>query len=152
MKTRVVCTRNAIETEEIGKKFSKNVKPGDVILLDAELGGGKTTFTKGLVRGLGFTNRVISPTFTLIRTYSKKIKNQKSKINNISIVYHVDLYRLKNKKDLRSLDLKEMLENPEAITIIEWPSLLRNLKIKNKISEIKFEYADSNTRQLTING
>ena len=148
-------TKNASETEKIGSDFAQKVKSGSVILLFGELGSGKTTFVRGFVAGLEFENRVISPTFMIVRQYEPRIKNpsvnlRTSHESGIQKIYHLDLYRFKNKKDLNSLDLKEMLEDKNAVTLIEWPELIQQSFSKNSF-EIQFSYINENERRISVN-
>ena len=106
-------SKSAKETEKIGEKFAKHLKPGDVVCLYGDLGYGKTTFVKGVAKGLGLTARITSPTFTIIRTY-----------NNM---HHVDLYRIEDETQLAEIGIKEILEDPSSIKLIEWPEKMAEL-------------------------
>lgn len=105
------------DTLKIGKLIAKNLKKGDIICLFGELGSGKTTLAKGIAQGLGIKkNRIISPSFVLIRQYSK------AKLP----FYHFDLYRLKMPKDIFVLGYEEYLYG-NGITVIEWADRLKYL-------------------------
>ena len=82
-------TKSPEQTEKLGEDFAKNLKPQDVVFLIGNLGSGKTTFTKGIARGLGIKNRILSPTFIVVRSHSTA--NER-----IQTLYHLDLYRLKD--------------------------------------------------------
>src|SRR3989344_5449080 len=99
------------ETKDLAKKLAKNFK-GGVIGLFGELGAGKTMFTQGFANGLGIKEKIISPTFVLIRQH--KIPNS----NNL--LFHVDLYRLEKLKDLKQLGLRDSWSNPKDMVLIEW--------------------------------
>ena len=131
------------DTKSLAEKFSKLIKQGDFILLSGNLGVGKTTFIKYLINSLQKANKqkiteVTSPTFTVINEYQiKKI-----------LIKHYDLYRIKNKKELNNLGIKEDLK--DQITIVEWPEIVKKIKIKNSIKLI-FEYKKNYTeRYLSI--
>jgi len=109
-----ITTQSADETEKAGELFASDIKPGDIVCLYGELGAGKTTFVHGFVKGLGFEDRVMSPTFTIIRTY------QKNNIKKMSC-YHIDLYRLDGKINIESLGIDEILSDKNSIALIEWP-------------------------------
>ena len=105
------------DTLKIGKVIAKNLKKGDIICLFGELGSGKTVLTKGIACGLGIErNGVISPSFVLIRQHSQ----------GRLPLYHFDLYRLKEIKDILSLGYEEYLYD-EGITVIEWADRLKQL-------------------------
>ena len=100
MAGRSFLTRSAEETMELGRQVARQLAPPVVVLLVGDLGAGKTTFAKGLVAGLGAAaeKEVTSPTFTLVQEYG-------SQQENALRVYHVDLYRIENQRDLETLGL-----------------------------------------------
>ena len=127
-----------IETKQIAENFAKNRK-SNIIALIGELGAGKTTFTQGFAKGLGIKDRIISPTFVLVRQH--KIPNSKG------IFYHIDLYRLENPKDLKELGITEFWSNPENIVLIEWAEKIKASLPKNTIW-ISFKSMSSNQREI----
>mgnify|MGYP001236678115 CR=1 FL=1 len=132
------------KTEELASKFSKKLKPGNVVFLYGEMGVGKTTFIRYLINNFQKNNKlemteVTSPTFNLLNEYQ---------INQIKI-NHYDLYRLKKTEEIDNLDLFEDIIN--TITLIEWPQIIEK-KPKNLI-ELIFEYGiDHQTRSVQIKG
>lgn len=126
---------SAAETRRYGELFSKVLTGGDLIVLVGALGGGKTTFTKGILKGLGYRGRVLSPSFTLVREYStKKLK-----------AYHIDLYRL-NRKQALELGIEDFIYSQDNITLIEWGDRIdREL---DKYIVVKFSYLAEDQRQL----
>ena len=131
-------TCNINQLDEICSSFSKELKIGDVILLNGDLGAGKTTFTKFLVQHLGGNfEEVTSPTFNLMHQYHTKSFD----------VWHFDLYRLKSKDELYNIGLEDVLTN--GIAILEWGEIAKSLLNKNYI-EIFFQYAnDPNGRKIS---
>ena len=131
------------KTKFIAKVFAKNIKVGDVLFLIGELGVGKTTFIKFLINFFQINKNhsvteIPSPTFNLINEYQ---------IDSL-ILKHYDLYRIKNEKELNSIGIFE--DNSEQITLIEWPEIIKQNKIKNIIN-LHFEYdEDYNNRFLNI--
>ena len=122
-----ICNRPE-QTFDLGEKFSRELRGGDVILLKGELGAGKTLFAKGILHGLGYdADEVTSPSFTLVNLY---------KTNDLD-VYHIDLWRLdamSNASDAVGLD--EILEDPKAVAIIEWSDRLASMPAAKRIIEI----------------
>lgn len=111
---------------ELAKQIAKIVEPGMIILLEGDLGAGKTTFTKGLAQGLDITRVIKSPTYTIIREYT----------NGRLPLYHMDLYRLSDDEaDL--LGLEEYFEG-EGVCVIEWPSVARET-MPSEFLEIKID-------------
>lgn len=151
-------TKSDKETVKLGNEFAKKLKPGDVIFLFGDLGFGKTTFTKGIAEGLGIKERIISPTFTIIREHKVKIQNSKGK-NEIkkstptksgSVImkmFHVDLYRVENEKQLKEIGISEIINNRSSIVIVEWPEKLPE---KKPNWSIYFEMNKDNTRTINI--
>jgi len=120
------------KTKNIAEIFSKNIKAGDVLFLNGELGVGKTVFVKYLINFLQLKNNqtiteVPSPTFSLINEYN---------LNSL-VIKHCDFYRIKYEKELNNLGIFENIT--EQITIIEWPNVIKKYKLENKI-ELFFEY------------
>ena len=131
------------KTKSISRILSKNIKAGDVLFFKGELGVGKTTFIKYLINFLQIeqnltATEIPSPTFNLVNEYQ---------IDSL-ILKHYDLYRIKNEKELNSIGIFE--DNSEQITLIEWPEIIKNHKMKN-IIYLHFEYdEDFKNRFLTI--
>jgi len=131
------------DTKSVAEKFSKLIKQGDFILISGNLGVGKTTFIKHLINSLQKANKqkiseVTSPTFNITNEY--QIKK--------TLIKHYDLYRIKNKKELYNLGIQENLN--DQITLVEWPKIIKKIKVKNSINLI-FEYKKNYTeRYLSI--
>ena len=132
------------KTEELASKFSKKIKPGNMVFLYGEMGVGKTTFIRYLINQFQKDNdleltEVTSPTFNLLNEYQ---------INQIKI-NHYDLFRLKSEEEIKNLDIFEHKIN--TITLIEWPQIIKE-KPKNLI-ELFFEYEkDHEKRSVQIKG
>jgi tRNA threonylcarbamoyladenosine biosynthesis protein TsaE len=97
------------ETEALGCSWGENAEPGLVVALSGDLGAGKTQLVKGLARGMGCVGRVHSPTFALVNIYS----------GGRMPLYHLDLYRLEAREQIRAAGLEEFL-NPKGVSVIEW--------------------------------
>lgn len=138
-----ILSKSKNQTEKLGLEFSKNLKPGDVVCLYGELGSGKTTFVKGLAKGLNVRSRVISPTFIIIRTH---LVVGSGDIDNL---YHVDLYRLENLKQIKEIGIKDLLRDKKGVTLIEWPEKAGKI-LPSKRWEIFFTQKGENTREISI--
>lgn len=123
------------ETRNLAKRFGKRIH--GVVGLVGELGSGKTTFVQGFAEGLGIKEKIISPTFILIRQH--KIPKTKK------MLYHIDLYRL----DFGDLGLKEIIDNPTNTVLIEWAEKIKSLLPKETVW-INFEQVDEHQRKITI--
>lgn len=136
-------TNSEEETKELAKRFvvrQAHHKPL-ILALSGELGSGKTTFVQGFAKALGIKEKIISPTFVLIRQH--KIPNAKN------MLYHIDLYRLENLDDLKPLGLEELWQSDNNIVLIEWAEKAKKLLPKNT-TYIKFETQDENKRQIIV--
>jgi tRNA threonylcarbamoyladenosine biosynthesis protein TsaE len=102
-----VLTRSADETRDVGRAAAGLLEAGDVVIVAGELGSGKTTFVQGLAAGVGITDAVVSPTFTIAREY----------VGSVRLV-HVDVYRLDRAQELLDLGLEDLAD--DAVLVVEW--------------------------------
>lgn len=140
-------TTNAKQTQKLGELLALELRGGEVICLDGELGAGKTTFTQGLLKGLGAEGPYTSPTFLIMKQY--EISDRKSMIKSqdkIKNIYHFDAYRVKE-KDILNLGWEEILLKGKNVIIIEWSQRVKKILPKN-ILQINFEWADENKRKI----
>jgi tRNA threonylcarbamoyladenosine biosynthesis protein TsaE len=105
-----IISRGPTATQAVASAIAGTLLPGDVLLLDGDLGAGKTTFTQGLARAMGVGEAVTSPTFSLVRSYPTAF--------GVELI-HVDVYRLDTEADVIALGLPEMLDDG-AVAVIEW--------------------------------
>lgn len=148
------------ETQKLGEELASELRGGEVVCLEGELGAGKTTFTQGLLKGLGAEGPYTSPTFLIMKKYqagisnsnppaggqiSNKTQNPNDKIKNI---YHIDAYRI-GEDDMLNLGWEEMIADPKNIIIIEWPERIENI-LPEKVLRIKFEGLDEERRKITF--
>lgn len=101
-------------TTKIAKKLSGIVRAGDVVLLSGDLGAGKTVLVRSLLPFYGVTNKITSPTFTLVNEYT----------GTLGHFYHFDMYRLKEEDEIKNLGYEEILGDNKSIKFIEWPELV----------------------------
>jgi len=121
---------------------------GEIIALSGPLGSGKTTFVKGVAKGLKLKQLIQSPTFLLLREYPV-LENPK-----IKRLVHIDLYRLKNEEEIASLGLSDYLGRKEVVSLIEWPDKIQDWLKKNfsdKLVLVEFQVEGKNKRTLKIN-
>ena len=124
-----------LDTFNLGFKISNDLKAGDVIGLIGDLAAGKTSFVKGVLKGLNYKYEVTSPTFTLINEYHARIK-----------VIHIDFYRETNIERWNNIGIQEIL-NEDAIIIIEWADLLLDL-LPEDILKIYFNHISEDCRKI----
>ena len=103
-------THSAAETRALGKKLAARLQPGDVLLLEGDLGAGKSELTRGIAAGLGVTETVTSPSFTILNVYE----------SGRCPLYHFDWYRLESSEELYELGMDEYLGG-DGIAVVEWP-------------------------------
>ena len=103
-------SRSPEDTENLGIEWGKAAKPGSLIGLMGDLGAGKTQLVKGLARGLGITDRVVSPTFTLVHEYR----------GGRLPLHHIDLYRLDAPSQITAAGLEDYFYAPSGVTVVEW--------------------------------
>ncbi|MDP3770675.1 MAG: tRNA (adenosine(37)-N6)-threonylcarbamoyltransferase complex ATPase subunit type 1 TsaE [bacterium] len=130
-------SRSEQDTERIAARFAKTLRGGEVILLDGDLGAGKTVFVRGLARGLGIRGRITSPTFVLMRVYraaSAKLQGASRRRRRcekchqlgacscqlVAWLVHVDAYRVRDARDLEAIGLFEWVGRPDTVVAIEW--------------------------------
>ena len=143
-----IITKSAVETKGLAKKIASKLKGGDILALVGDLGGGKTTFVKGLAEGFGI-KEVQSPTFTLIRE-CKRSKQLTDNSKQVKKIYHIDVYRLQSEKEAEELGLEELFQEKDAIFVIEWADKIKSLLPKNA-KWIEFDFIDENTRRIIQN-
>ena len=132
-------THSPEETMLFGRELARELQPPCLVLLEGDLGAGKTTLVKGIVAGLGAASEdeVTSPTFTLVHEYGAA-----------GSVYHADLYRVEGVRDLSTLGLDE-LSSQGATVLIDWGEKLGNDTPKPCV-KIRMEHHGSDSRRITI--
>jgi len=131
-------TKNNIETEQLGYNFSKKISQGDIIALKGNLGSGKTTFVKGVLKGLNYEHEVTSPTYTLINEYNANYK-----------IIHIDCYRESDVNRWLNIGLIDYFSG-NNILFIEWPEKIESILPKN-INKLSFEIVSVNERLIKCN-
>ncbi len=129
------------ETYELGRKIGTDVKPGSVIALNGDLGAGKTLFTQGLAQGMGITEPVNSPTFTILKIYD----------DGRLPLYHFDVYRIDDPYEMEEVGLDDYLYG-SGVSVIEWPCNIAEL-MPEHYTDIRIERVsadDPDRRRITI--
>ncbi|MFA6436926.1 MAG: tRNA (adenosine(37)-N6)-threonylcarbamoyltransferase complex ATPase subunit type 1 TsaE [Candidatus Paceibacterota bacterium] len=159
-------TNNFEETVNLGKKLvldflesEQHRKSALVIVLEGDLGAGKTTITQGFAQALGVESWIKSPTFVLMREHkispeyevrSSKYEEKNSKPNRLTTLIHIDCYRVDNPDALIEIGIKDILADPQNIVFIEWGEKIAKLLPKN-IIRIKIKHLKEDQRKITIN-
>ena len=130
-----IITTSPQETDQFAEKLGEHLHPGAVLTLEGDLGAGKTTFTKGLAKGLGVTKTVNSPTFTIIKEYRGRLP-----------LYHMDVYRLDD--SFEDLGFDEYFEG-DGVTVVEWAHLIQDQLPKELLSLSIYREGDS-TRRIVL--
>lgn len=137
-----VCSRSAEETAALGARLAGVLQGGDVVVLTGDLGTGKTVFAKGIGRGLGVTEPIVSPTFTIVREYEGRVP-----------MHHLDVYRLDHLQEVIDLGLDELLDGT-AVTVVEWgeavSALLGPDRLEVLLELAPPEEADDDTRVIQL--
>lgn len=149
-----IITNSRRETQLLGASFGAQLLSSPllkehalVVALKGQLGAGKTTFIQGVAKGLGVKEKVLSPTFVIIKPY--QIQNTRYQIQRL---YHVDCYRIKDEQDLLALGWGEIVSDPQNVVLIEWPERVQKILPKDTIS-ISFETAKTSktpSRRITF--
>ena len=109
-------TKSAVETEALGEKLAGKLQGGEVIAFTGDLGAGKTAFTRGLARGLGITERVTSPTFTIVNEYE----------GGRLPLFHFDMYRLSCSDELYDIGWEDYLARG-GVCAVEWSEIVEDV-------------------------
>lgn len=128
-------THSDKETEEVAFNYAKGLESGDVVLLDGEMGVGKTVFAKGVAKALGITEPILSPTYAYMNDYDGKL-------------YHYDCYRLSSGEDALSLGLTDYFYQ-KGICLIEWSENIVDVLPKN-CKRVKIERISETERKITL--
>ena len=118
----IIETKTPQETFEVGKKIGENAKPGQIYTLTGDLGVGKTVFTQGVAAGLGITEPICSPTFTIIQEYE----------SGRLPLYHFDVYRVGDPEEMEYIGCDEYFFG-EGVCLIEWAELIEEMIPENAV-------------------
>ena len=130
-------TNSAAETKALGEKLASRLKAGDVVVLEGELGAGKSELARGIARGLGVTETVTSPSFTILNVYE----------SGRCPLYHFDWYRLESEEELYELGMDEYLGG-DGIAVVEWAERCPDAVPEN-VLRIRLEVTGGESRRIT---
>ncbi|MDY5439858.1 MAG: tRNA (adenosine(37)-N6)-threonylcarbamoyltransferase complex ATPase subunit type 1 TsaE [Eubacteriales bacterium] len=130
-------TKNVQETYEVAKLVASKLSGGEILLLNGDLGAGKTTFTKGLAMALDVDDVITSPTFTIMKEYYGKLK-----------LYHFDMYRLSSEDEVYELGFEEYLNDENGVAVIEWNKF--SSFETSDVFTLNFSRIDDTTRRIEI--
>lgn len=142
-------TKSAKETHNIARELAleaaraKNRTSALVIALLGNLGAGKTTFAQGFAQALGIKERVLSPTFVIMKIYALQ---KRARARHF---VHIDCYRIHSPRDLVHLGVKEIFKDTKAIVLIEWPERIRGLIPRNALW-VKFQHGKKENERILI--
>ncbi len=132
-------THSPAETEAVGEALAKTLRPGTVLAFRGDLGAGKTAFTRGLGRGLGCTERVTSPTYTIVNEYT----------SGRLPLFHFDMYRLRSSEDLFDIGWEDYLERG-GVCAVEWSENVADAL--DGAIRITIEKTGENSRRILMEG
>ncbi|HXK32301.1 MAG TPA: tRNA (adenosine(37)-N6)-threonylcarbamoyltransferase complex ATPase subunit type 1 TsaE [Candidatus Paceibacterota bacterium] len=141
----IYLTKSPAQTKKLGQSLAKRILKSKtygkstVLGLVGDLGGGKTTFLQGFAKGLEIKERVLSPTFVLMKKFSTSRRS----------FIHIDCYRIKKAGELLDLGFKEFVSDPRNIIAVEWSDRVKKIMPKNAIL-LRFEFINKNTRKIVI--
>jgi tRNA threonylcarbamoyladenosine biosynthesis protein TsaE len=136
-------SRSPDQTQRLGARLGALLRGGEVICLEGSLGAGKTCLAQGIGRGWGVSQTLTSPTFVLMREYARP--------ETVAKLYHVDLYRIANVAEARTLGIEELLGEKHAICVIEWAERVRSM-IPEEHLWLTLELVDATRRTINFTG
>ena len=136
-----ITTHSADETQALGQKLASRLAPGDVIAYFGDLGAGKTAFTRGLAQGLGITDPVTSPTYTIVNEY----------LSGRIPLFHFDMYRLSSSDELFDIGWEDYLSRG-GVCAVEWSENVEDALQDAIRVTIEKDADEPDTRQITITG
>jgi len=136
-----VLSRSEAETEALGAALARELEAGGgIVLLNGDLGAGKTVFSRGFARGLGVTEVVSSPTYTIVQEYALPSGRR---------LYHMDLYRISDEHAALGFGVDEFLSEPGAISLVEWPERIRGL-LPDTAIRVELAHRSENEREIRV--
>jgi len=144
------------QTKRLGESLAKKIlkislsKKAVIIGLEGDLGGGKTTFIQGFAKGLEIKQKILSPTFVILKKFQVSNWTLRGVGSKFQWFYHIDCYRVEKPKELLPLGFKKIISDPQNIVAIEWVEKVKKI-LSKKIILVKFKFVDRNKREISIN-
>ena len=148
---RIYFAKSPKQTQRLGEDLAKEIlkmhrpRRAAILALKGDLGGGKTSFLQGFAKGLGIKQKILSPTFVLIRKL--KIPGQKSEFEYF---YHIDCYRVQKTREISRLGFGDMISDAGNIVAIEWGEKIKDILPRN-IVRLNFSFIGKQTRKIIFN-
>ncbi|MBQ9089144.1 MAG: tRNA (adenosine(37)-N6)-threonylcarbamoyltransferase complex ATPase subunit type 1 TsaE [Lentisphaeria bacterium] len=128
------------DTEKIGADVANKCSPGTVVILDGDLGAGKTVFSRGFARALGIDEPVSSPTYTIVQEYELPERGR---------LYHLDLYRISGVSAALAFGVDEFLNDPSSYALVEWPERIEGILPEDAV-KVRLKHAGEGKREITV--
>lgn len=132
-------SKSTVQTKQIAAELAAKLNGGSVVLLNGDLGVGKTTFSKGIAKALGIKKTITSPTFNICNSYK----------GTHLFLHHIDAYRLQD-KPTTELGLDELIGATNSITVVEWSQYIPQLLVNKNSITVDIAQVKNNTREITI--
>ena len=148
-------TQNFAQTQRLGRFLAKEIlktkkKKGAFVLgLVGDLGGGKTTFLQGFAKGLGIKQKILSPTFIIMKKFLISLLAPRRVDSQFLNFYHFDCYRIQKPKEILDLEFKEIIAHPQNIVAIEWADRIEKILPKNSLI-LKFKFLSQRKRKIKL--
>ena len=140
LKKQTFISTSETETEAIGAEIARSLPRGSVVLLDGDLGAGKTVFSRGFARALGIDEPVSSPTYTIVQEYDLPERGR---------LYHLDLYRISGVEAALAFGVDEFFDDPSSYALVEWPERIDGI-IPDSAIRICLKHTGENQREITV--
>jgi len=142
LKDQTVFSDSREATEMLGEALARALRPGCVVALYGNLGAGKTVFARGFARGLGITDAVSSPTYTIVQEYPLPKENG-------GYFYHLDLYRIADEHAALGFGADEFLDDPASYALLEWPERIQGILPPGRIA-VTIRRLSENEREIEL--
>ena len=136
----IYISNSPAQTEAVAERLAARLQPGTVLAYRGDLGAGKTAFTRGLARGLGYEEPVTSPTYTIVQEYP---------LPGSGRLYHMDLYRINSAESALAFGVDEFLDDPDGYALLEWPERIGGI-IPDGAKIVRLRHLDDGGREISI--
>lgn len=139
-----IISRSEEETLALGRQLAMRLTPGSIVALHGDLGAGKTALCRGIAAGLGITEPVTSPSFTVVQEYP-------CRASTVRWLFHLDMYRIDNEAAAAAFGIDEFLWAPDAIALIEWPERITGLlDDPDRVHHLYLEHGPHGERHIVL--